>query len=465
LGGAIFGHSAAVTIVNSTFTGNYAVRGVAGGDGAANGADAGGAIFTVGGSLTVSSSTIAGNDGTGSGAGLVVYAPTTGESTALDVSNTIVAGNTGRDECFVLSGSGGNLTTTGDANLVAAHDTDEQSPCPGIALTDDPQLGALQLNAPGLTPTMALEETSPAVDAGDVNTSPFDDQRGVPRPQRNAVDIGAYELIAAESDPPSASPTQSPAANVNGWNKGAVTVTWHWSDEPGGSGIDPTACTTSSTSSGEGAGIVLMATCGDYAGNVGTASYTVDVDTTAPVLNPTIAPTTVVVGQAGVTASANATDPTSGVATASCDAVDTSTPGVHSIQCTATDNADNTATARLSYVAQYRILGFFSPVPGSKWLAGQTVPVKVALGDVNGARLPDAQATALAGACRVRFVASGAQSLSAQCLRYDATHDQFVFSWKLGKQPPGPVTISVTVSYPGTTMTTDLSEQITITRK
>ena len=42
------------------------------------------------------------------------------------------------------------------------------------------------------------------------------------------------------------------------------------------------------------------------------------------------------------------------------------------------------------------------------------------------------------------------------------TH-QFVYTWKLAKQPPGVTTITATIGYPGTTTTTRLSEQITIT--
>ena len=81
LGGAIFGHSSTITVSNSTFTGNFAVRGVAGTSGfeedkaAMNGSDAGGAIFTVGGALTITNSTIAGNESTGDGAGVVTYKP------------------------------------------------------------------------------------------------------------------------------------------------------------------------------------------------------------------------------------------------------------------------------------------------------------------------------------------------------------------------------------------------------
>jgi probable HAF family extracellular repeat protein len=84
---------------------------------------------------------------------------------------------------------------------------------------------------------------------------------------------------------PSAAPTQAPAVNGAGWNRDNVVVTWNWTDNAGGSGIDAANCTTSSVSSGEGTSIALNATCADSVGNVGTASYTVKVDQTPPTIN------------------------------------------------------------------------------------------------------------------------------------------------------------------------------------
>jgi hypothetical protein len=135
---------------------------------------------------------------------------------------------------------------------------------------------------------------------------------------------------------------------------------------------------------------------------------------------------------------------------------------VHTVSCTATDHAGNSAEQDLTYLVEYRILGFFSPVPESHWKVGQRVPVKVAL--VNGAGVPisDAEAAELAAACRVTFLASGAQSHGPTCLKYDADKDQFVYTWKLGKRGTGAATIAVRISYPGTAVRTELSESITI---
>lgn len=90
-------------------------------------------------------------------------------------------------------------------------------------------------------------------------------------------------FMVTDAVAPTASPMQSPTATA-GWNNTNVTVTWSWTDT-GGSGIDPTNCTTSSTSSGEGHAIALGATCKDLAGNTGTATYTVMVDKTAPTVS------------------------------------------------------------------------------------------------------------------------------------------------------------------------------------
>ena len=89
--------------------------------------------------------------------------------------------------------------------------------------------------------------------------------------------------------PPTAAPTQSPAANSAGWNNTNVTVTWNWTAGSTASPIDTTNCPSTSTSFGQGA-ITLTATCYDTAGTSTTATYTVNVDTTAPTTTLTFSP-------------------------------------------------------------------------------------------------------------------------------------------------------------------------------
>jgi hypothetical protein len=188
----------------------------------------------------------------------------------------------------------------------------------------------------------------------------------------------------------------------------------------------------------------------------------VDVDQTAPSLNPSLSPSPLYLHTTGATASPGASDDTSGVALQSCGAVDTGSAGDHTVLCTATDGAGNGNSATFHYTVEYKILGFFSPAPSSKWKTGQTVPIKIALADVNGVRISDPEAAGLLSpACSVTFSASGAQTLNPVCMKYDSANHQFIYTWKLGNQT-GPETITATVTYAGTNTTTTTSLPITL---
>jgi PKD repeat protein len=97
-------------------------------------------------------------------------------------------------------------------------------------------------------------------------------------------EVGATSCTLVDVIAPVASPIQIPDANSDGWNKTDVTVSWNWTDDVGGSGIDSVNCTNTSISSGEGGSITLNAVCKDLAGNMGTASYIVKVDKTVPTI-------------------------------------------------------------------------------------------------------------------------------------------------------------------------------------
>ncbi|MGZ4138368.1 MAG: choice-of-anchor Q domain-containing protein [Actinomycetota bacterium] len=136
------------------------------------------------------------SDGAASGAGGGIEVMNDGSATAFVLDNTIVANN-GANECIVsgvVATSSGVVSSGG--NLITANDG-----CPGVVETANPQLGPLQPNAPGDTPTMAIQYgISPAVDAGDDATALATDQRGVPRPQGAHSDIGAYEAPPPSAD-------------------------------------------------------------------------------------------------------------------------------------------------------------------------------------------------------------------------------------------------------------------------
>ncbi len=196
LGGAIFGHRATIDVRNSTFVGNFAVRGLAGGTTARNGGDAGGAIFVVDGALTVTNATLAYNETTGEGAGIVLYHSSETDSASFTLRNTIISNSAPAvRECALRGDDLGEVTKQGSGNLITFNNG-----CPGNIATSpaDPALGPLQINSPGNTPTMAIGIDSSARDTGDDAYCSVADQRGVPRADLAPCDIGAYEF----SEPP-----------------------------------------------------------------------------------------------------------------------------------------------------------------------------------------------------------------------------------------------------------------------
>jgi hypothetical protein len=151
----------------------------------------------------------------------------------------------------------------------------------------------------------------------------------------------------SDTVPPISSPNVSGTLGNTGWYRSDVTVNWNWTDnESGGTGIDTSNCTSSTTSRGEGI-MTLTATCKDLAGNLGRASYTVKVDKTPPTIS--VAAATPPNGRSDwytspVTVDFTCADALSGVA--SCPSPQTlSSDGsaVSSTAQTATDKAGNTS--------------------------------------------------------------------------------------------------------------------------
>jgi hypothetical protein len=186
LGGAIFNHEGSVVVQNSTFSGNYVARGNGGNHGnpggGGNGGDAGAAIFTVNGSLVVQFTTVDGNEATGSDGGITVVQTSAGRPTTFALHNTIITNN-GAAECRVR---GPSVSTSFLGNLIG-----DNVNC-GEPLSGDPKLGTLQDNQ-GLTPTKALREGSPAINAADAAVFLGVDQRGQER-VAGFADIGSFEL-------------------------------------------------------------------------------------------------------------------------------------------------------------------------------------------------------------------------------------------------------------------------------
>jgi CSLREA domain-containing protein len=110
------------------------------------------------------------------------------------LSNTLIANTTGGVNCYVyaipLQSYGYNLSSDGSCAAYLNW--------PGDLNNTNPQLSPLANNG-GSTFTHALLPGSPAIDAiplgtNGCGTTLITDQRGVPRPQGSACDLGAFEL-------------------------------------------------------------------------------------------------------------------------------------------------------------------------------------------------------------------------------------------------------------------------------
>jgi hypothetical protein len=342
--------------------------------------------------------------------------------------------------------------------------------CPGDGPEeDDPQLGPLQVNAPGRTPTMALAPTSPAVDAADAATALGTDQRWVSRPQGGGFDIGSYELAPPDTAAPVLTITIDPADVLAGTG-------WFNATSSGTDGVLVSVSATDATSvqgiaclDGSTTVLDVLAAAGSFSVGDGTHSITcsasdglnppgagegstpmpvsLPVDQTAPTVSPVVTPNPVLLG-ASATVAANATDATSGIASSSCGTLDTQTTGVKSVTCQATDVAGNGAAATVSYTVAYAFFGFFEPVPQASYKRGSTIPVKFGLGSADGTRLADGAASGLLSpTCRVRITLDGV--VQSGCASYNATRDTFQYDLKTSKSlPPGAHTIGVQVTAP-----------------
>ena len=186
-----------LTLTNDTLTGNSVGAPLGAGSGAGG---AGGALDT---SLTANlvNDTVDGNAVIGPGAGGNLAA-----SEPVKLKNTIVAGGAGEHGANCsgpVSSAGHNIESTTPSQCGLSGAT-------GDLVGVNPLLDALAFNG-GATETQALLPGSPAIDAGEAVGCPATDQRGEPRPQGQACDIGAYEAA-----PPSAATGAASGVGMSG---------------------------------------------------------------------------------------------------------------------------------------------------------------------------------------------------------------------------------------------------------
>jgi predicted outer membrane repeat protein len=162
----------ALTLRNSTLSGNpdFLSTALAAGSRPA-GSPSGGGLVALG-PVTVTNGTITGNDE----GGLV-----TGSLISITVKNSIIANNFGRNCYGPIHSLGHNLVNDNTCPLAAS----------GDLTNTNPLLGPLADNG-GPTLTQALLPGSPAINHGDNNGCPLVDQRGFLR--LGGCDIGAFEF-------------------------------------------------------------------------------------------------------------------------------------------------------------------------------------------------------------------------------------------------------------------------------
>lgn len=167
-------------IINSTLSGNSANFG-----GAINNTKGDGSLINV---------TIVGNSAAFNGGGIDNGTYT---GSGIDVKNTIVAFNPGGNchdtNALSINSLGFNLSSYDGTCTQFFDQGGDQN---GV----DPLLGTLSANG-GPTKTHLLLAGSPALNSGTGNGAPNTDQRGIPRPQGSAVDIGAVEMCAKPAKP------------------------------------------------------------------------------------------------------------------------------------------------------------------------------------------------------------------------------------------------------------------------
>jgi uncharacterized repeat protein (TIGR01451 family) len=223
LGGALFNHGGEVTAVNSTWSDNRAIGGsVTVQNIARPGAGYGGAIFNFDGILDVSHSTLSDNRVVRGAAQTPAFPAVAGGAVYNRVQNPAVYGFVSRVtiRASVLANSvDGTNAPISDCNhsahpdaaavssqiftstsnlfetLATVTDFETHGACAqgSGGILADPQLLPLADNG-GLTPTMAIATTSPALNSAGACSSPGTDQRGIARPQGAACDRGAVEL-------------------------------------------------------------------------------------------------------------------------------------------------------------------------------------------------------------------------------------------------------------------------------
>lgn len=204
LGGAVFNMQGQLSITNSTLTENTAMPGTSLATSGTQAQGFGGAVFNMSGSVTSTLSTLAFNTATNDGGAIysVVHDTYNVRTAHVDLIASILSNSTGGRSDLATDKTirtyatflGAATVSNTDSIVMSSTTLGGADALPVDFLSADPQLLAPLADNGGYTQTLAIAESSPAIDAADCPVTVQSDQRGIDRPFNGACDIGAYEL-------------------------------------------------------------------------------------------------------------------------------------------------------------------------------------------------------------------------------------------------------------------------------
>lgn len=237
LGGGLYNTSAGnLTLITSTLSGNRTVH---------NYMPSGGGVYNAG-NLSMINSTLSENIVDG----MIAVGGGIYNSGSLMLTNSTLSGNIAKGanaygggiinhgslkytHTIITDSFGGNCVNQGTIHPDSTHNMVRYSNCNVMTnLPGDPLLGPLADNG-GPTLTHTLLPGSPAIDSGSGAHCPHFDQRGIPRPQGAACDIGAFEveqiLVTNNNDKDVGSLRQaiddiSPGGIITFWENDTITL-------------------------------------------------------------------------------------------------------------------------------------------------------------------------------------------------------------------------------------------------
>jgi hypothetical protein len=285
--------------------------------------------------------------------------------------------------------------------------------------------------------------------------------------QDNAGNSSSAALtLHYDSTAPTTTPAPSPAPNANGWLNSAVQVTWNGSD--GTSGI--ASCSAKSTySSPDTGGTTLNGSCTDNAGNSGSASFTVKLDTGAPTTTaaPMRAPNGAGWFNSAVTISGSGSDALSGIGSCTSTAYSGPDTGGTSKSVACTDRAGNSSSG--SYVVKYDSTppalttptaarppdsnGWYNHPVGIDW-HGTDATSGVAACSSPTYTAPDGANAAVHGSCTDN---AGNTAASDFTLQYDSTPPTVAVAAARPADHDGWYTRPVSISWSGTDATSGVA--------